>query len=168
MPSILQAFLNFKEFINFCKSHGSILSEGFLFIDSSRAWTLASTRRLWFSSQRSWSVNWFSKQSAITLAVSNRRNLNHQSSISSWCPWSIPLYNGFRIGPYSLRCDIRVTSFLFPPFKCLSTGHSSVCATQLTADLHAVSLISCTIFLAPASVLTNDLNQGDHCLVPKV
>jgi hypothetical protein len=40
---------------------------------------------------------------------------------SSWCPWSIPLYEGFRNGPRSLR----VSSFRFPPLKCPSTGHSS-------------------------------------------
>jgi hypothetical protein len=28
MPSILQAFLNFREFINFCKTHGLILGGG--------------------------------------------------------------------------------------------------------------------------------------------
>jgi hypothetical protein len=49
MLSIPQAFLNFKEFINFYKSHGLIFLGGLLSTGSSRAWTLASTRHSWFS-----------------------------------------------------------------------------------------------------------------------
>jgi hypothetical protein len=71
MPSVPQAFFNFKEFSNFCKSQGLILSGGSLSAASSRVWTLASTRRSWFSSHRSCGVNWFSKQSAIALALSS-------------------------------------------------------------------------------------------------
>jgi hypothetical protein len=40
LPSIPHAFLNFKEFINFCKSHGLILWGRLLSTSSSRAWTL--------------------------------------------------------------------------------------------------------------------------------
>jgi hypothetical protein len=80
MLSIPLAFLNFKELISFCKTHGLLLSGG-LSTASSRAWTLASTRRSWFSSHKSWCVNWFSKQSAIVLAFSDRRNLR-----TEW-PW---------------------------------------------------------------------------------
>jgi hypothetical protein len=47
MPSIPQAFLNFSEFISFCKSQGLTISGGLLSTVSSRAWTLASTRRSW-------------------------------------------------------------------------------------------------------------------------
>jgi hypothetical protein len=75
MCSIPQYILNFKELSNFCKSHGGILSGGLLSTASSRVWPLASTQRSWFSSHRSWCVNWFSKQSAIALAFSNGWNL---------------------------------------------------------------------------------------------
>jgi hypothetical protein len=61
---------NFKEFSNFCRPQGLILSGGSLSAASSRAWTLASTCRSWLSSHRSCGVNWFSKQSAIALALS--------------------------------------------------------------------------------------------------
>jgi hypothetical protein len=152
MPSIPRGFLNFEEFINFCQSHGRILSDGVLFTALSRVWTLASTRRLWFSTHRSWCVNWFSKQSAITLAFSNRRNLKLEgpSSISSWCLWSIPLYDGFRNGPYSLRCDIRVTLFVSHRSSAfLPSIRLIVFATQLTADLHAGPQVSCHNFLIP-------------------
>jgi hypothetical protein len=45
MPLIPQDFLNLKELISFCKSHGLILSGGLLPMASRRVWTLASTRR---------------------------------------------------------------------------------------------------------------------------
>jgi hypothetical protein len=70
MPSIPHAFLIFREFTNFCRSHGRILSGGLSTV-SSKAWTLVSTRRLWFLSHGSCDVNCFSKQSAIALALSN-------------------------------------------------------------------------------------------------
>jgi hypothetical protein len=57
MPSIPQDFLNFKELINFCMSHVLILWVGLLSTTSRRVRTLASTRRSWFSSHRSWCVN---------------------------------------------------------------------------------------------------------------
>jgi hypothetical protein len=52
-------FCNFKEFSNFCKSQGLYSFRGSLSTASSRAWTLASTHRLWFSSHSSCGVNWF-------------------------------------------------------------------------------------------------------------
>jgi hypothetical protein len=67
MPSIPQAFLNFEEFIHFCISHGVILWGRLLSTFSSRAWTLASTRHLWFSSHKSCIANWIPKISAIVL-----------------------------------------------------------------------------------------------------
>jgi hypothetical protein len=57
-------------------SHMVLSFEGdCLFTASSRAWTLAFTRRSCFSSHKSCCVNWFSKQSAITLAFSDEWNL---------------------------------------------------------------------------------------------
>jgi hypothetical protein len=61
IPSIPQAFLNFNEFINFCISQGLTFSKGVSSAASSSAWTLASTRRLRFSPQKSCGVNWFAK-----------------------------------------------------------------------------------------------------------
>jgi hypothetical protein len=75
IPSIPQAFLIFNEFIIFWTSQGLTLSGGSVSTASSRAWTLASTRLSWFSSHRLCGVNWFSKQSAITLALSIGRYL---------------------------------------------------------------------------------------------
>jgi hypothetical protein len=79
MPSIPQAFFNFKEFSNFCKSQGLVLpgGGGSLSAASSRTWTIASTRRSWFYSHRSWGVNRFSKQSAIALALSTGWSRSH-------------------------------------------------------------------------------------------
>jgi hypothetical protein len=51
-------------------SHGLNFPNGFPLTDASRALTVVSTCRAWFSSHRSWDVNWFSKQSAITLVFS--------------------------------------------------------------------------------------------------
>jgi hypothetical protein len=48
-------------------SQGLAFPSGVLSADASRAWSLGSTRRSWYSSQRSWDVNWFPKRSAISL-----------------------------------------------------------------------------------------------------
>jgi hypothetical protein len=53
MPSIPQALLNFKEYINFCISHDLILAVELLSTASGRPWTLASTPRSWLPSHRS-------------------------------------------------------------------------------------------------------------------
>jgi hypothetical protein len=44
---------------------------------------------------------------------------------SGWWLWSIHFHKRFRNRPQSLRCDLTVPYFCFPPFKCLSTSHSS-------------------------------------------
>jgi hypothetical protein len=54
MPSVPQAFLSFREFTNFCRSHGLIFSGELLSAALNRVSTLASTCRLWFPSHRSW------------------------------------------------------------------------------------------------------------------
>jgi hypothetical protein len=46
---------------------------------SSRAWTLASIRRSWFSSHKSWCVNWFSRPRQCHIAT------NGQSVSKFWC-----------------------------------------------------------------------------------
>jgi hypothetical protein len=63
-------FFNFKEFIIFCKPHGLTFSGRSLTTATSRARTVASTCRSWFSSHSLCGVNCFSKQSAIELALS--------------------------------------------------------------------------------------------------
>jgi hypothetical protein len=79
----------------------------------------------------------------------------------SWCPWSVPLYKGFRNRPYSLRCGLIVSYRIFPPFKCLSTGHSSNgFVTQLTDVLHAGSLVSCHNFLSLCLCFSKRSNPG--------
>jgi hypothetical protein len=62
---------------------------GFLSTVSSRACTLASTCRSWFSSHGSCGVNWISKQSAIAFAFSDGRNLRPEAlwiAVSALCP----------------------------------------------------------------------------------
>jgi hypothetical protein len=46
--------------------------------------------------------------------------------------------------------------------------HPTDFETHLTAILHSGSLVSCHIFLATSCILTDDLNQVDRCLIPKV
>jgi hypothetical protein len=67
IPSSQQAFLDFNEFANLRMLQGLIFPKEVSSTDA-RALTLVSTCRSWFSSHRSWDVNWFSKQSAIMLA----------------------------------------------------------------------------------------------------
>jgi hypothetical protein len=66
-----KGLFNFREFIYFCRSHGRILSGGLMSTASSGA----STRRSWFSSHKSWGVNWFSKLSVNALAFSDGINV---------------------------------------------------------------------------------------------
>jgi hypothetical protein len=40
----------------------------------------------------------------------------------SWCPWSFPICEGLRNGPYCPRCFVSVLQCCFPPFKCLFFG----------------------------------------------
>jgi hypothetical protein len=162
MRPIPQDFFNFKELISFCKSHGPILSGGLLSAASSRAWTLVSTRRSWFSSYKSWCVNWFSKQSAIALAFSDGWNLRPEG------PW---IAVGV-LGPSLFQRDLAmgqiawgVTSVL-PVFV---SHRSSVFfgvtrliefVTQLTAVLHAGSLVSCRNCFSVRLCFNSQSRQG--------
>jgi hypothetical protein len=128
MPSIPQAFLNFKEFINFCKSHGLIIWGGLLSTSSSWAWTLATTRHSWFSSRKSCGVNCISKQSAIALAFSDGWNLRPEApriAVGVLGPPS--LFRGdFGMGHIAWGVtSVLPVFFFFPPFKCLFSGHSA-------------------------------------------
>jgi hypothetical protein len=67
---------------------------------------------------------------------------------SSWCRWSIPLYEGFRNGPYS--CDLRATYFVsHGSTAVIRVTRPIVFGTQSTVGLHAGSLVSCHNFLNP-------------------
>jgi hypothetical protein len=126
MPSIPQAFPNFKKLIIFCKSHGLILSGTLLPTALSRARTPASTRRSWSSSHKSWYVNWFSKQSAIALAFSDGWNLRPEGPWIAVGALGPSLFRrDFAMGQIAWGVTSVLTYFCFPPFKCLSTGHSS-------------------------------------------
>jgi hypothetical protein len=108
MPPIPQDFLNFKELISFCKSHGLILSGGLLSTASSRVWTLASTRRSWFSSHKSWFVNCFPKQSAIAFAFSDGWNLRPKG------PWIVVGV----LGPSLFRRDFAMDQIAWGVLQC--------------------------------------------------
>jgi hypothetical protein len=76
---------------------------------------------------------------------------------SGWYPWSIPLKDGFRSGPYSLRCGFSITKFSFPPFKCLFSGHSPdwFCDQNFLPFYMLDHWFLATIFLASVCTLTN-------------
>jgi hypothetical protein len=170
MPSIPQDFLNFKEWISFCKSHVLILSRGLLNTALSRAWTLVSTRHSWFSSHRSSCVNWFSKQSAIVLAFSDGWNLRPQG------PWMAV----GALGPSLFRRDFAmgriargVTSVLpiFVPTVQVPFYGSFVWLILWSNWLPFYTLdlwFPATIFLASVYVSIADLDQEYRCLCPKV
>jgi hypothetical protein len=92
---------------------------------SSRAWTLASTRRSWFSSHKSWCVNWFSKQSAIALAFSNGWNFRPEGQWIAVGAFGPSLFMRDFGMSHIAWGDHKVTYFCFPPLNCLFTGHSS-------------------------------------------
>jgi hypothetical protein len=94
--------------------------------DESRAWTVIPTSHSWFSWHKSWDVNWFSKQCAITLVFSFGWHVIPNGPWTAvWTLWCIPLPKQFCSRPQSLRCDLTVPYFCFPPFECLSTSSRS-------------------------------------------
>jgi hypothetical protein len=139
----------FQELINFCKSHGLFLSGGLLSTAWSRVWSLASTRRSWFSSHRSWCVNWFSKQTEIALAFSDGWNLRTEGA---WMAVGALGQSLFRRDFAMGQIAWGVTSLL-PIF--VSNRSSAFLriirlidfVTQLIAVLHAGSLVSSHNFL---------------------
>jgi hypothetical protein len=87
---------------------------------------LVSTCCSWFSSHRSWDVNWFSKQSTVALAYPFRWYVIPRG------PWRVAgafgpflFYKRFCSRSQSLRCDLTVAYFCFAPLECHLTGHSS-------------------------------------------
>jgi hypothetical protein len=143
---------------------------GWLSTASSRAWTPGSTRRAWFSSHKSWRVNWFSKQSAVAFAFSDGWNVRPEG------PW---IAIG-ALGPSLFRRDFAmghiawgVTSVLPVFVSHRSSAFFRVTrliefVTQLTAVLHAGSLVSCHNFLISVYVSIDDLDKEYRCLCPKV
>jgi hypothetical protein len=115
-----------------------LFSDGVSSTDVSRAWTLVSSCRSWFSSHRSWDANWFCKQSAIALAP-----LFGWYVIPKGCLLCNPFHKGFLNRPQSLRCDLTVFYFCFRRSSTfLRVTRLMVLATQLTAVLHAGSRVT--------------------------
>jgi hypothetical protein len=89
---------------------------------------------------------------------------------SIWWSWSIPVWERFCNGPYSLRWDFSFTYFCFSPFKCLFYGPFTWTTswpsllTIYTLDPWCVA----TIFLVSAYCLRDDLDQEICCLCLKV
>jgi hypothetical protein len=173
MPLIPHVFFNFKEFINFCKSHGRILSRGvvvYSFQQSlhSSTWTIASTCRSWFSSHKSWGVNCFYEQSAIALALS--RNFRPKGPrIAVGAHDQSLIKRNFAMGHIlwgvTSQLPILVSHRSSASFRVIRL----IClVTKLTAVLHAGYLVSYHIFRASVYILTIDLGQEDRCLYLKV
>jgi hypothetical protein len=115
MPSVPHDFLNFKEFINFCKSSGLMLSR-----------KLLSTASL----------------AAEKLGLKDRKN-----AVGTLGPTLF--VRDFAEGPYSPKYDLGA-SYFSPHRSSALLGVIRLIdfATQLTAVLHAGSLISCHNFLS--------------------
>jgi len=128
MLTVAKTFLSLRELINFYTSQGHTFTRGHLPRLPNRPWTRTFNCHSWFSSYTSCGVNWFSRQSAVTLAFSNGRNLRPEGLwISGWCLWSVPPHKALRKRPDCPRCDLTLAYFCFPPFSCLPPGHSADC-----------------------------------------
>jgi hypothetical protein len=81
---------------------------------------------------------------------------------SCWCLWSIPLYDRPHNRPYSLRCDLTIPYFRFPPFRCLFCWYFFWWFSwpQLTAALHVGSQVSCESFHSFLLCFNNLFNPG--------
>jgi hypothetical protein len=171
MPSIPQAFCNFRELINFCVSHGRILS-GVLSAASSRAWTLASTRRSWLSSHKSCGVNWFSKQTAMHWPSPAEEILGLKGREYQSVPLvHIPLYvfrRNFAMGHILWGVTWQLHIFISNRSSAFFRVIRLICfVTQLTAVLHAGSLVSCHIFRSPCLYFNNRSRPGRSLFISK-
>jgi hypothetical protein len=87
---------------------------------------------------------------------------------SSLCPWSTPLKEGFRSGPYSLRCDLAFPIFVSHRWSAhLWVTRLIAFETQLTAVLHAGSLVSYHKFLSHCLYFNNRSKPGRSLLICK-
>jgi hypothetical protein len=124
IPSSSQAFLNFNEFDNLRMSQGLTFPNGASSAEASWPWALSLHLLLMvFVTQimRCDLLLW----PCSTLAFSFGRYVVKKNMNSGWYLWSIPFHKRFWNRPQNLRCDLTVPYFCFPPFECLSTGHSS-------------------------------------------
>jgi len=121
-------------------SHGLSLSEELSTV-SSKAWTVATTRRLLFSSHKSWGVSWFSKQSAVTLAFSCMRYISHKG------PWiAIGAFGPSHFATGQIGWGVTSHFPIFVSHRSstfLRVSLLTVLVTQLTSVLHTGSLVSC-------------------------
>jgi hypothetical protein len=149
IPSSPQAFLNFNEFANLCMSHGLTFTNGVAYMDASRAWTVVSICRSWFSSHRSWDVNWFSRQSAITLAFSFRWYVILRGPGTAVGTFGPSLFiSDFIAGHRAWGVTSQFPMFVSPHSNgLLQVIRLMIFATQLSAILNAESQVTCHGFL---------------------
>jgi hypothetical protein len=128
-------------------SQGLTFPNGMSSSNASIAWTV--TRRSWFSSHRSWAVNWFSKQSAIALAFSFWWYVIPKGQWTAVDAFDPSLFiNDSAIGHRA--CGVTSQ---FPPFVSLRSSNFLrlicliVLATILTVVLHGGSRVTCRSFL---------------------
>jgi hypothetical protein len=145
--------------------HRSFAVSGGSLSTASRSWTLASTRRSWFSSHRSCGVNCFSKQFAIALAFSDGWNVIPKGPWIAVGALGPSLFmRSFGMGHFVWGV-ISVSYFLFPLFECPFVGHASNCFRD-PIKLHPWFLV--TGSLTSFCVLATYLNQEYHCLFLKL
>jgi hypothetical protein len=130
IPWSSQAFFNFNEFANLCTSQGLTFLSGASATDATRAWTVVSTRRSWFSSRKSWDVNWFSKQLAFTLAFSfgvcyfSARISQKTPVVSKRVHWPVAQHWTL-LGPHRKHIFCRVLLCYPAPSRTVHREHSS-------------------------------------------
>jgi hypothetical protein len=132
---------------------------------SSSDCTLVCNHYLWFSSHKSGSMKWFSKQSATVLVFSLARHLLPKRAMNSWWwLWSILLMKILHSGTCGLRCDCGIPYFHFPSFECLSVDQlPDGCLGPTVLPFYMPDFL----FTASGCLLTNDLPQEDHTYVWK-
>jgi hypothetical protein len=140
IPSVPQAFLSFRDSINFCKSNGLILW---------REPLSAASRRSWFSSHRSCGVNYLSKQSAIVLAFPNGWNFIPKGPWIAVGALSPSLFvRSFSMGQFAWGVTSDLAIFdSHRSSALLRVMRLIVFEIKSNALLHIGSLVSCHSFL---------------------
>jgi hypothetical protein len=120
MPSIPEAFLNFKELIT-SVSHTNLFSRGggVVYGFEQNCNSNLHPPFMVFVTQVMVCELIFQTVSNCVAFLGRMKFKAWRTMNSSLCPFSILVKEGFRNGPNSLRCDFRVTYFCFPSFKCL-------------------------------------------------
>jgi hypothetical protein len=156
ISSIPHVFFNFKEFINFCKSHGLTFSGGSFTTARSRAWTVASICRSWFSAHSLCGVNCFYKQQLrwLYLPAEILGLKDHEWQL---VPLVHPCLRGasqWAILPEVLPLCLQV---LFPTVQVPFFGSCVIAfETQFISILHPAPLVSCHISLPRRSLFISD------------